>query len=146
MLSQKNDESLLYVHNGFLPVNSGHPFSLACDYQIDSIVAEKGERVIKFGLKNEKKTLWLYFELFGRRTNVLLVDPETNIILRVLTPVDSDKSRKRLLLSGITYSPMPKTERICPFEEDEEKLSLWLSDKEKARNESTVIPKAFGGT
>ncbi len=77
------------------------------------------DRIIRFTIRSKSEmmdeiTLYLYFELMGRYSNLILTNHE-NKILDVLRRVPLDMSHTRRLLPSFTYLP-PVQEKISVFD------------------------------
>ena len=63
----------------------------------------------------------LIAEIMGKYSNVIFTDDENGTagkILGVMHAVDFSTSRLRQVLSGMTYSPPPAQDKLCPLDED----------------------------
>ena len=84
-----------------------------------SVELFNNDRIIKFTLSSKSEmmddmTLYLYFELMGRYTNLILTDDKDKI-LDVLRRVPLDMSHTRRLLPSFTYAP-PTQDKVSVFD------------------------------
>ena len=89
------------------------------------------ERIIQFQFQNANhEPLTLAVELMGRHSNIILYNPQDNIILDTIKHVTSEVNRFRELIPGASYLPPPKGARIMPDDLSFETLQNMLSASE----------------
>ena len=89
------------------------------------------ERIIKISILardelGKESHYFLYCEIMGRHSNIILVD-ENNKIVESVKRVDENKSRVRQILPGLNYIPPPSQDKLNPknmTEDDFYKLLL----------------------
>ncbi len=84
------------------------------------------ERVVTFSIQNYNErgdlvTLHLHLEIMGKHSNLIIVDPTTNIILDGLKRYSHALSRYREVLPGRAYSAPPSQGKRPPIDDEE----LW---------------------
>ena len=84
------------------------------------------ERVVTFEIQNyndrgDLVSLYLHLEIMGKHSNLILVDPSTNVILDGLKRYSHALSHHREVLPGRTYLAPPSQGKLPPLEDEE----LW---------------------
>lgn len=74
----------------------------------------------------------LVCEVMGKHSNIILVDPSTNVILDGIKRYSYGTSRHREVLPGRQYIPPPETGKLSPPEVDEDtfRRAVWDPDAE----------------
>lgn len=101
------------------------------------------DRIIKFTISSKSEmmddmTLYLYFELMGRYSNLIITNSD-NKILDVLRRVPLDMSHTRRLLPSFTYAP-PTQEKVSIFNQNELRHAIEFCD----RSEDSVLSAVSG--
>ncbi len=96
---------------------------------LERVLAIRVEAIDELGILSEKK---LVCEVMGKHSNIVLVDPSTNVILDGIKRYSYATSRHREILPGRKYIPPPETGRISPLEATEEafRQALWDPDQD----------------
>ncbi len=100
------------------------------------------EAVDELGMLSEKK---LVCEVMGKHSNIILVDPSTNMILDGINRYSYATSRHREILPGRQYIPPPETGKINPLEVTEEAFRGALWDPEQDIPAETILLQKFEG-
>jgi predicted ribosome quality control (RQC) complex YloA/Tae2 family protein len=92
---------------------------------IESISQIEMERIVHFDLKmrdelGDWKKRRLIIEIMGRHSNILLVDPEKNLILDGIQHVTPGMSRHRVVLPGRPYVLPPEQGKLNPLNVEKE--------------------------
>lgn len=107
------------------------------------------ERVVTFKIQNYNDrgdliTLHLHLEIMGKHSNLILVDPATNMILDGLKRYSHATSRYREVLPGRTYLAPPSQGKQPPLKNEE----LWrrlLYQEDLANPIVSILLKRFAG-
>ncbi|HEY8910430.1 MAG TPA: NFACT RNA binding domain-containing protein [Desulfosporosinus sp.] len=107
------------------------------------------ERVVTFDIQNYNELgdlviLHLHLEIMGKHSNLILVDPTTNIILDGLRRYSHALSRYREVLPGRTYLAPPSQGKRPPLEDEE----LWrqaLYEEDLDRPITGILLSRFAG-
>lgn len=115
--------------------------------RIIDIVQPDFERILDFHIEaytelGEKCTKHLICEIMGRYSNIILTD-ESMKILDCIKHIDSSLSSQRRLLPGLSYSPPPKQDKICPLFASEEDIAEVLK-KENIRADKRILDSFSG--
>lgn len=78
------------------------------------------ERVLHFDVRHRDELgdlgmKRIIVELTGRHSNIILLDPETNMVLDGIRHVTPAISAHRVILPGSTYVPPPEQDKLDPF-------------------------------
>ncbi len=107
------------------------------------------ERVVTFEIQNYNELgdlviLHLHLEIMGKHSNLILVDPATNVILDGLRRYSHALSRYREVLPGRTYLAPPSQGKRPPLEDEE----LWrqaLYEEDLDRPITGILLSRFAG-
>jgi len=107
------------------------------------------ERVVTFEIQNYNELgdlviLHLHLEIMGKHSNLILVDPSTNIIIDGLRRYSHALSRYREVLPGRTYLSPPSQGKKPPLEDEE----LWrqaLYEEDLDRPITSILLSRFAG-
>lgn len=113
-------------------------------------LAQSGlERVITLAIQNYNEygdlaTWHLSLEIMGKHSNLLLIDPETNLILDGLKRYSHALSRHREVLPGRPYLPPPSQGKLDPLPDEETwRQYLYKEGVEKALTD--ILVTRFAG-
>lgn len=103
------------------------------------------ERIIRISVDSydelrEKTTKYLYVEIMGKHSNIILVSKNENKILDSIKRVPISVSRVRQILPGNEYELPPSQDKINPLEEINEEYF-----KKRSKESSGVIFKSIYG-
>ncbi|MDA3130672.1 NFACT family protein [Aliibacillus thermotolerans] len=106
------------------------------------------ERIVTFVIEGKDeigdvRKKHLIVELMGKHSNILLVDPETNLILDSMKHIPPSVNRHRTILPGRTYIEPPKQQKLNPLTADEEAVLKKL-DMNSGRLDKQLVD-AFEG-
>ncbi|WP_412990331.1 NFACT RNA binding domain-containing protein [Pediococcus siamensis] len=87
---------------------------------LNSVSQVENDRIINFSFskRNElgdTEELLLAVEIMGRRSNIILLNNTTKVILDTIKHINADQNRYRLLLPGATYITPPSQNKLNPF-------------------------------
>ncbi len=106
--------------------------------KIKSIRQVDFERIVYIDIEaldefREWKSKILVCEFMGRHSNIILINPETRIILDAIKRYGSDLSSYREVLPGKEYIDPPSQDKLNPLEIDYEALvqKIWQQDNSK---------------
>ncbi len=100
------------------------------------------EAVDELGRLAEKT---LVCEVMGKHSNIILVDPASNMILDGINRYSSALSRYREVLPGRRYIPPPEPGKFNPLEATEEIFRSALWDPDRDTGVATMILDKFAG-
>jgi predicted ribosome quality control (RQC) complex YloA/Tae2 family protein len=110
--------------------------------KITALLQKDLERVVTLVIKNRNEAgdqvfLHLHLEIMGKHSNLLLVDPATNLILDGIKRYSHSLSRHREVLPGRDYVPPPSQGKAAPLCEED----LWRREvySESLENKLTQI-------
>lgn len=100
---------------------------------IESIEQAGMERIVHFRIRHrdelgDMKSKLIVFELMGRHSNIILLDPETGTVLDAIRRVTPAVSSYRLIVPGSSYVAPPAQGKQNPLEADLQDVSVLLSD------------------
>lgn len=107
------------------------------------------DRIAKFSVETRDEmgflqTVFLYAELMGKYSNVLMTDSNGKII-NVLKPVSFSDSQIRQLLPGLIYEAPPSQNKLSPLDASEEDFIRAFDDTDKSRKASNFITSVYDG-
>lgn len=113
---------------------------------IESIRQSGNDRIIEFDIRAKNEIgddihRRLIVEIMGRHSNLLMIDPERNIIIDSMKHLPPSVNSYRTVLPGQPYVPAPPQEKLDPFELDEHKFLALLPEWENAKK---VVGKLSG--
>lgn len=76
----------------------------------------------------------LYIEIMGRHSNMILVDPEREMIIDSLKHLPPSVNSYRTILPGQSYIPAPPQDKANPFTVTEDEFSTYLPTIETGRD------------
>ncbi|NIK10729.1 Rqc2 family fibronectin-binding protein [Alkalibacillus almallahensis] len=90
---------------------------------IESVEQVELERIIHIKVRSkdeigDEQSKTLIIELMGKHSNVMVVDPERNVILDSLKHISPAQNRHRTILPGQTYIAPPEQGKLNPLELD----------------------------
>lgn len=83
----------------------------------------------------------LHIEIMGRHSNVILVDPERNLILDSLKHLSPSVNSYRTILPGQPHIAPPKQDKVNPYEVDESMLNELLDTDDISK---TILSQLAG--
>lgn len=104
---------------------------------IQNIEQVENDRIIDFDLSGrdelgDVQQYQLTFELMGRHSNIILINPQTNKIIDCIKHIPSSQNSFRILLPGADYHRPPRNDQqINPFALSNEELRKWVSTHEE---------------
>lgn len=107
------------------------------------------ERIIRISIDSydelkEKTTKYLYVEIMGKHSNIILVSKNENKILDSIKRVPISVSRARQILPGMEYELPPKQDKLNPLEEIEiDELQSRL-EKTNSKLEKAIYTNILG--
>jgi predicted ribosome quality control (RQC) complex YloA/Tae2 family protein len=115
---------------------------------IESIRQVDLERVIHIDVRSrdelgDMNLRRIIIEIMGRHSNIILVDPERNIILDSIHHVSHAINQHRVLLPGREYVSPPEQNKLHPFKSDGETLIRKINFNQGKLDEQLV--QAFSG-
>ncbi|HEX5564640.1 MAG TPA: NFACT RNA binding domain-containing protein [Sporosarcina sp.] len=113
---------------------------------IQSIRQSGNDRIISFDIRAKNEIgddihRRLIVEIMGRHSNLLLIDPERDLIIDSMKHLPPSVNSYRTVLPGQPYVPAPPQEKLNPFELDENKFLALLPEWENAKQ---VVGKLSG--
>lgn len=113
---------------------------------IQSIRQSGNDRIISFDIRAKNEIgddihRQLIVEIMGRHSNLLLIDPERNMIIDSMKHLPPSVNSYRTVLPGQPYIPAPPQEKLDPFELDEKEFLTLLPEWENAKQ---VVGKLSG--
>lgn len=113
---------------------------------IESIQQSGNDRIILFDIRAKNEIgddihRRLIVEIMGRHSNLLLIDPERNMIIDSMKHLPPSVNSYRTVLPGQPYIPAPPQEKLDPFELDEKDFLALLPEWENAKQ---VVGKLSG--
>ena len=113
---------------------------------IQSIKQSGNDRIISFDIRAKNEIgddihRQLIVEIMGRHSNLLLIDPERNMIIDSMKHLPPSVNSYRTVLPGQPYVPAPPQEKLDPFELDEKEFLALLPEWENAKQ---VVGKLSG--
>ena len=95
--------------------------------KLQSIKQQGLERIVHFDFigydeLGQKSNKVLICEFMGKHSNMILINPKTNLIIDSIKRLGSSTSQYRQVLPGLTYISPPPQKKISPQELTEEKL------------------------
>ncbi|KXH79929.1 NFACT family protein [Sporosarcina sp. HYO08] len=100
---------------------------------ITAIEQMEADRIIVFDIKGKDEigddiSRKLYMEIMGRHSNLLLVDPDREMIIDSMKHLPPSVNSYRTILPGQPFIPAPPQDKIDPFHITEEQFrTLWQS-------------------
>ena len=109
---------------------------------LERVLVIRVEAVDELGILSEKN---LVIEIMGKHSNIVLVDPASNMVLDGINRYSYATSRHREILPGRQYTPPPETGKINPLEvgEDEFRSAMWDPDRDMPVE--SLILQSFDG-
>lgn len=100
---------------------------------IESIEQQGMERIVRLHIRHrdelgDLQSKRIVFELMGRHSNIILMDPETNVVLEAIHRVTPAISAHRIIAPGSLYTPPPEQHKKNPLHADVQEVSVLLSD------------------
>ncbi|MDW0115790.1 NFACT RNA binding domain-containing protein [Sporosarcina thermotolerans] len=113
---------------------------------IQSIRQSGNDRIISFDIRAKNEIgdeihRELIVEVMGRHSNLLLIDPERNMIIDSMKHLPPSVNSYRTVLPGQPYVPAPPQEKLDPFELDEKEFLSLLPEWENAKQ---IVGKLSG--
>ncbi|MCM3637930.1 NFACT family protein [Sporosarcina luteola] len=113
---------------------------------IQSIQQSGNDRIISFDIRAKNEIgddihRRLIVEIMGRHSNMLLIDPERNMIIDSMKHLPPSVNSYRTVMPGQPYVPAPPQEKLDPFDLDEKELLALLPEWENAKQ---VVGKLSG--
>lgn len=113
---------------------------------IQSIQQSGNDRIILFDIRAKNEIgddihRRLIVEVMGRHSNLLLIDPERNMIVDSMKHLPPSVNSYRTVLPGQPYIPAPPQEKLDPFELEEKEFLALLPEWENAKQ---VVGKLSG--
>ncbi|MFC5603008.1 Rqc2 family fibronectin-binding protein [Sporosarcina koreensis] len=113
---------------------------------IQSIQQSGNDRIITFDIRAKNEIgddihRRLIVEIMGRHSNLLLIDPERNMIIDSMKHLPPSVNSYRTILPGQPYVPAPPQDKLDPFELDEKEFLALLPEWENAKQ---VVGKLSG--
>lgn len=92
---------------------------------LNGIQQVENDRIINFSFSKRNELgdveeLLLAVEIMGRRSNIVLLNNSTKVILDTIKHINADQNRYRLLLPGATYITPPSQDKRNPFTDTSE--------------------------
>ncbi|MDD3269195.1 MAG: NFACT RNA binding domain-containing protein [Syntrophomonadaceae bacterium] len=108
------------------------------------------ERIIHIRIEalddfREWKDKLLICEFMGRHSNIILVNPESNIIIDAIKRYGSDLSSYREVLPGKEYKAPPQQGKLNPLEASYETFSKLMWEQEENSSLAKAIFQVFSG-
>ena len=100
-------------------------------YETDRIIMIDIQAKNEIGDDIQRK---LYIEIMGRHSNLILVDPERNMIIDSLKHLPPSVNSYRTILPGQPYIPAPPQDKLNPFDTTAEQFSELLPRIETGRD------------
>ncbi|MEK3935137.1 NFACT RNA binding domain-containing protein [Sporosarcina sp. FSL W7-1349] len=106
---------------------------------IRSIEQFGNDRIIAFDIRAKNEigddiNRKLVIEIMGRHSNLLLVDPDRDLIIDSLKHLPPSVNSYRTVLPGQPYIPAPSQDKADPFAVSKEEFLSWLPKFENARD------------
>jgi len=100
---------------------------------IDSIEQQGMERIVIFRVRHrdelgDLETKQIVFELMGRHSNIILMEPESGTVLEAIHRVTPAISSHRIVAPGNPYVAPPEQHKRNPLKAELDEVSLLLSD------------------
>lgn len=100
---------------------------------LNNIHQVENDRIINFSFskRNElgdTEELLLAVEIMGRRSNIVLLNNTTKVILDTIKHINADQNRYRLLLPGATYITPPSQSKLNPFTDTSQAYAKALTE------------------
>ncbi|WOV86169.1 NFACT RNA binding domain-containing protein [Sporosarcina oncorhynchi] len=113
---------------------------------IESIRQEGNDRIIILNIRAKNEigddiNRTLIIEIMGRHSNMILIDPDRNMIIDSLKHLPPSVNSYRTVMPGQPYIPAPPQNKLNPFEVDEKIYSEIFSAIEGAKD----VVDAFSG-
>ena len=113
---------------------------------IESIRQEGNDRIIILNIRAKNEigddiNRTLIIEIMGRHSNMILIDPDRNMIIDSLKHLSPSVNSYRTVMPGQPYIPAPPQNKLNPFEVDEKIYSEIFSAIEGAKD----VVDAFSG-
>ncbi|WP_252503657.1 NFACT RNA binding domain-containing protein [Sporosarcina sp. Marseille-Q4943] len=113
---------------------------------IQSVAQSGNDRIISFDIRAKNEIgddihRRLIVEVMGRHSNLLLIDPERNMIIDSMKHLPPSVNSYRTVLPGQPYVPAPPQDKMDPFELDEKEFLALLPEWENAKQ---VVGKLSG--
>ncbi|MCM3709995.1 Rqc2 family fibronectin-binding protein [Sporosarcina luteola] len=113
---------------------------------IQSIQQSGNDRIISFDIRAKNEIgddihRRLIVEIMGRHSNMLLIDPERNMIIDSMKHLPPSVNSYRTVMPGQPYVPAPPQEKLDPFDLDETEFLALLPEWENAKQ---VVGKLSG--
>ncbi|AMV65875.1 NFACT RNA binding domain-containing protein [Pediococcus damnosus] len=107
---------------------------------LNSIKQVENDRIINFSFSKRNELgdideLLLAVEIMGRRSNIILLNNTTKVIIDTIKHINADQNRYRLLLPGATYITPPSQNKQNPFTDSSEAYKI---DLEKYPNQEVL--------
>jgi len=104
------------------------------------------DRIITFDIQAKNEigddiSRRLYVEIMGRHSNLLIVDPDRDIIVDSMKHLPPSVNSYRTILPGQPFIPAPPQDKVDPFGVTEQQFGTLLSQFENARD----VVGAFSG-
>lgn len=106
---------------------------------IRSIEQFGNDRIISFDIRAKNEigddiNRKLVVEIMGRHSNLLLVDPDRDLIIDSMKHLPPSVNSYRTVLPGQPYIPAPSQDKVDPFAVQKEEFLSWLPKFENARD------------
>lgn len=113
---------------------------------IESIRQEGNDRIITLNIRAKNEigddiSRSLIIEIMGRHSNMILIDPDRNMIIDSLKHLPPSVNSYRTVMPGQSYIPAPPQNKLNPFEVDEKIWSDVFSTTEGPKD----VVNAFSG-
>lgn len=118
--------------------------------KLQSIKQQGLERIVHFDFigydeLGEKSNKVLICEFMGKHSNMILINPKTNLIIDSIKRLGSSTSQYRQVLPGLTYISPPPQKKISPQELTEEKLIQFFLENNSEKSISQGLLELVTG-
>ncbi len=116
--------------------------------RVNSVRQIDFERVVEISVESRDEmgffeTKYIYAEIMGKYSNIILTDAEKKII-GVLRPVDFTTSVKRQVLGGMKYELPPKQDKLSPLEATEESFLSLAAENPDMATDKFILANYLG--
>lgn len=87
----------------------------------------------------------IVFELMGRHSNIILMDPETGVVLEAAQRVTPAISAHRIIVPGSAYAPPPEQSKRDPLTATREEIAALLAQTETPEAAAKALVDAYSG-
>lgn len=117
---------------------------------LNGIQQVENDRIVNFSFSKRNELgdieeLLLAVEIMGRRSNIVLLNNTTKVILDTIKHINADQNRYRLLLPGATYITPPSQDKLNPFTDETKAYAKALSDFPNQEVLATELHRIYQG-